>query len=134
MHPIANAIGAPADTSIVNPLTERFDTIQRQLKQSTETLDAIHQQLSNPAEGKALDERINQVAQLTLHVVATLGQTDSRLGEFADRLADTQAKCDHLKNKTNLSIVIVQRCVVLLIAWMAVGQISLCRNSYRNLS
>ncbi len=131
---IASSLGARVDTSMVGPPLERLEALQHQLKQSTEMIDAIREQLGNTAEGRALDERINQVAQLAVRVVATLGQTDSRLGKFADRLADAQAKGECLKSKTHLYIVIAQICAFLLIAWMAVGQISLCRNSWKTFS
>jgi hypothetical protein len=128
---VATSLGARVDTSMVDTLLERLAALQRQLKQSTETIDAIHEQLAKTADGKALDERINQVAQLALRVVATLGQTDSRLGEFSDRLADTQGKGERLKNKTDLYITIAQISAFLLVAWMTAGQISLYRSGWK---
>ena len=62
-----------------------------QLKQATETVDAIRERLAQAAEGETLEERISRFAQLALRVVATLGEIDSRLGQFADGFVATQA-------------------------------------------
>ena len=130
---IGSSLGAPVDAALVDPLLERLGALRRQLKQSTETIDGIREHLATTAEGKSLEERINQIAQLALRLVATLGEIDSRLGQFADRLADTQTKGQHLKKKTHFYIVTAEICAVLLIAWMAAGQVSLCRHGWRNL-
>ncbi len=131
---IASSLGAHVDTSMLEPLLERLDALQRQLKQSTETIDTIRERLSKIGEGKISDERINQVTQLVLRIVATLSQMDSRLGEFADRLVDTQAGGERLKSKTRIYIITALIGATLIIVWMAAGQISLCRNGLRNLS
>ena len=131
---IASSVGAPVDASMVDPLLERFDVLQRQLKQATETIDAIGEQLGKTADAKALDERIDQVAQFSLRVAVTLGQTDSHLADFAGRIADLQSKAERSENKTRLYIVTAQMCAFLLIAWIVAGQISLCRNGWKALS
>jgi hypothetical protein len=129
---IASALGAPVDAKLVDPLLEKLGALRSQLEQSTETVDGIRERMAKAAEGEALEERFNQFAQLARRVVVTLGEIDSRLGESADRLADTQTKRQHLKAKTHSYIVTAEICAVVLITWMAAGQVSLCRHGWKD--
>jgi hypothetical protein len=129
---IASSLGAPVDAASVDPLLEKLGALRSRLEQSTETVDGIREHLANAAEGEALDERFNQVAQLALRVVVMLGEIDSRLGESADRIADFQNKGHDLKSKTHSYIVAAEICAVLLIVWMAAGQFSLCRHGWND--
>jgi len=126
---IARSLGAPADVAVVDPLMEKLAVVRRQLQQSTETVDAIRARM---AEGDTLEERLRQVAQLTLRVVATFSEIDSRLGEFADGLAGTRARVEHHRNQTHNYILAAQIGAFLLILWMAAGQASLARR-YRSI-
>ena len=131
---IAGSLGAPVDAALINTLLDRLGSLRRQLKQSTETVDAIREHVAATAEGKTSEERISQLAQLSLRMVATLGEVDSRLGEFADRLSAAQTEGQRLESKTHFYIVTAHVCVVILIAWMAAGQVSLCRQGWKNLA
>jgi hypothetical protein len=102
------------------------------LKQSIEAVDRIREGVGKTVAGAALEERMGHVAQLLLRVVVTLGEIDSRLAECAVRLAGTQTKAQHLRSKTHFRIVTAEICAVLLIAWMAAGQVSLCRYGWKD--
>ena len=129
---MGSSLGAPVDVALVDPLIEKLGTLRQQLKQSIETVDGVRERIAKTAEGEALEERNRRVAQLLLRVVATLGEIDSRLGESAVRLAGIQTKVQHLKSKTHFCIVTAETCAVLLIMWMAAGQVSLCRHGWRD--
>ena len=75
---IASSLDAPVDAEFVDPLLETLAEMRHKLKQSTETVDAIREHLAKTANGEALEDRIAQIAQLALRVVATLGEIDSR--------------------------------------------------------
>jgi len=126
---IARSLGASRDVAVVDPLLEKLGAVRTKVQQSTETVDAIRERMAAAAEGPSLEERIRQVAQLALRVVATLGDIDSRLGEFADGFASARAKVEHLKNQTHRYIVAAQIGALLLILWMAVGQAALMYRS-----
>lgn len=128
----ANSLGAPVDTALVDPLLERLGTLRNQLQQSAETVDGIGERIPKAIDAEPPDERFNQIAQLTGRAVVTLGEMDSRLGESADRLADLQTRGQQLKSKTHAYIVTAEICATLLVAWMAAGQISLCRHGWKN--
>jgi len=128
---IARSLGAPADVSVVDPLLERLGAVRGKVQQSAETVDAIRERMAAAAEGPSLEERIRQVAQLALRVVATLSDIGSRLGEFADGLAGARATVEHRKIQTHRYIIAGQLGALLLILWMAAGQVTLAR-SYRS--
>jgi hypothetical protein len=76
---------------------------------------------------KPPEERIKQAAQLTLRVIASLGSLDSRLEEFAVRLSVAQNQLQGFKTGIKWRIQVATIGVTLLIVWMAVGQLALCR-------
>ena len=116
-----------ADGANVDALLERLDVVRSQLKQSTETVGAIRERLARTSEGMTREERIRQVAQLALRLLATLGEIDSRLEQFADGLEERQTRVQQLKRQTHTYIVAAQISAGLLIAWMAAGQVCLWR-------
>ena len=128
---MARSLGSSADQANVNPLLERLEGVRGQLKQASAAVDAIREQLASAAEGATLEERIKRAAQLALRVLATVGEIDSHLGQVADGLIERQARVQQLKRQTHVYIVAAQVCLLLLIAWMAAGQVSLWRYSWR---
>jgi hypothetical protein len=128
----ANSLGAPVDASLVEPLLEKFGALRSQLQQSVEAVDGIGERMAKSTEDEAPDERFNQIARLALRAVDTLSQMDSRLEDSADRLVDLQTRAQQLKSKTHACIVAAEMCAVLLIAWMAAGQVSLCRHGWKD--
>jgi hypothetical protein len=106
---------------------EKLGELRRQLKQSTEAIDSIRETMAKAAMGEPLDEKIAQLAQFAVRLVATLSQIDTRLQQFVDRLSDTQTRGQNLKSKTYFYIITAGICAVLFVAWMAAGQIFMCR-------
>jgi len=92
------------------------------LETSTEMIDGIRERAAEVTAGESREERIDQAVQLTLRVVATLTELDSRLGESADRLLEVQSKAQRQHSKTHRQIVVAKIGVLLLIAWMGIGQ------------
>jgi hypothetical protein len=124
---VGSSLGAPVDAELVDPLLEQLGEVRGRLQQATETVDGIRERVTETAEEDGLDGRIDELAQLALRVVATLGEVDSRLGESVDKLEDAQTKAQQLEAKTRSYIVTMEICAVVLIAWMMAGQVCLCR-------
>ena len=124
---LGNSLGAPVDPSSVEPLIGKLANLRSQLTRATETVERIQQRAAETAEGEPRKDRMEQAVQLALRAVATLGEIDSRLGESVDRLSETQTK----GSRTHAYIFAAQIGSVLLIAWMAVGQICLCRSGWQ---
>ena len=123
---MGNSLGAPVDPELVSPLIEKLSKLRSQLGQATETVDGIHQRVTEISEGESREQRMEQAVQLALRAVATLSEIDSRLGESSDRLSETRTKGQQLKSSTQSYILAAQIGAALLIAWMALGQVSLC--------
>jgi len=127
---LGKSLGAPVDVTLVDPLLENLGSLRSQLKQSTETVDTIRELAAEITEGDSREERIEQAIQLILRVAMTLTKLDSRLGESAERLSGIQSKAQHQKSKTHRRIMAAIICVLLLITWMGVGQVSLCLHGW----
>ena len=121
---LGNSLGVPVEAAMVDTLLTKLADLRTQLQESTETVDTISERAAQfDADNK--EERREQVANLVLRVVATLSELDSRLGESAAELDQTRSEVRNLKARA-LSYLVVARIVVLiLIGWMAAGQISL---------
>jgi hypothetical protein len=133
---MASSLGAPVDTELVGPLIEKLAKLRSQLGQATETVDGIHERVAEVSDDKSREEKREQAVQLALRAVATLSEIDSRLGESSDRLSETRTKGKQLKSRTHSYILTARIGAVLLLAWMAIGQFSLCRsgwNAYRKI-
>ncbi len=83
---LGSSIGAPVDDALAEPLLERLASLRSQLQKASEMVAGIRSRAAAIAKGASLEERIHQAVQLALRVVATLGESDSRLGEFADEI------------------------------------------------
>ena len=127
----ASSLGVSTDATNVDALLERLESVRSQLEQSSESVGAIRERMAEAAEGPTLGERISQVAQLAVRVWATLGEIDSHLGRFAEGLVERQTNARQLKRRAHLYIVAAQVSAVLLIAWMAAGQVCLWRQGWR---
>jgi hypothetical protein len=128
---MGSSLGAPVDAELVDSLLEQLGEVRGRLQQTTETVDGIRERVTKATEDEGLEGRIDELAQLALRVVATLGEVDSRLGESADKVADAQTKAQQLNSKTHSYLVIMGICAVLLIAWMMAGQVALCRLGWK---
>ncbi len=127
---LARSMGASAEPTLLDPLLDRLAGLRRQITQSTETVGAIRERVDRAAAGETLEDRVSRLAQLTLRVVATLSEIDTRIGDFADRFTDARARSRDLEHRTHRYIVRNTIYGLLLIAWMAVGQIFLARHGW----
>jgi hypothetical protein len=124
---VANSLGASADVTLVDPLLEKLGALRQQLKEPIDTVDAFRGRIADIADGESLEERLTQFAQLALRVVATLSDIDSRVGQLAERFVAARTNGQQMKDRIHDYIVVGQIGAALLAAWMAVGQILLCR-------
>jgi hypothetical protein len=128
---LGSSLGAPVDPELVDPLIDKLSKLRSQLGQATETVDGIHQRVAEISEGESREEKREQAVQLAVRAVATLSDIDSRLGESSNRLSETRTKGQQLKSRTHAYILAARIGAALLIAWMALGQICLCRSGWQ---
>ena len=124
---IGASTNAPAVTTSVDQLVEEIASLRGQLAEVLEFVNKIHDRVAEAGEEKSAEERTEQVVQIILRVVATLGIIDSRLEKTADKLSLTQSHLQELKTGTQWWIFVITIGVTLLILLMAAGQVALCR-------
>jgi len=117
--------GAPSETTPIDQLLSEITSLRGQLAGATKIIADIHDRLAEAND--APPERIEQLAQIALPVVATLGSVDSRLNNLSDRLSAAQSRLQDLKTRSWRWILMVTVAVTLLIVLMAAGQVALCR-------
>lgn len=127
MLSIGASTNVPAVTTSVDQLMEEIASLRGQLAEVLEFVNRIHDRVAEAGEEKSAEERTEQVVQIILRVVATLGTIDSRLEKTADRLLVTQGHFQELKTGTQWWIFVITIGVTLLILLMAAGQVALCR-------
>jgi len=130
---MGQSLGAPVDAEVFAPLLEKLSTLREGLEQTTDRVAGISQHAAGIKEGEPIQDRVKQAMDLLIKVVATLTELDSRLGESADKLAELQADGQQLKAKTHWYIFLARLGAMLLIAWMAVGQVFMCRYGAKQL-
>lgn len=82
----------------------------------TETVEEIRHGAARLAADEPREDRLAQVVQLVVRVVATLPEIDDRLGRAADQNSAAQTDAQRLKSKTHFWIVLGQVIAVLVIA------------------
>ena len=113
------------------PSFEQFITeiasLRAKLAEATKIVAGIHERLVATTDEKSPGEKIEQAAQLTVRVAATVGSIESRLQNTVGRLSDAQSQVHESKKGIRRWIRAAAIGVVLLILLMAAGQIALCR-------
>lgn len=128
----SQALGSAADATVVDPWLDRLGVLRGNLNEAAATVDALRDRVDRAAEGETLQERVSRLAELGLRVVATLGDIDSRLGQVADGLAAAQTRGQQARDRTHRYILAAQLCALILLAWMAAGQVFLGRYGWTN--
>ena len=123
---IRNSAGAAVGTDSVDRLLEEIASLRGQLAEATESVERVREHVDEASEGQSSEERIDHAIELALRVVATLSSIDLRLANFEYRLSETQGEAHLWETDTLRWILIANIGISLVIAWMAVGQISVC--------
>ena len=89
---VASSLGAQVDTTSFDTLLENLTRLRSQVEHATESVDGIRARAADTTEDATREDRIEQAVQLALRVVVTFGEMDAHLGEFADKISETQAK------------------------------------------
>jgi hypothetical protein len=124
---MGRSLGAPLDVEMVDPLMEKIQLLRDRMKNTTEFVDDIHQTVVGLKDDESGQQRTKKALELLLRVVATLTEVDSRLDESAGRFAEIQSGGKQLQARTNWYILLSKLASYLLIGWMAVGQVFMCR-------
>jgi hypothetical protein len=127
------SIGAPVDAGFGSVLSDELASVQSQLAEATEFVEKFHERIAGVDEEELRQEHISRAVELALRAIATLSSIDARLTKFANRLSTTRENLEGLKVKTRTRIRVVAIAGSLLMAWMAIGQVALCRVAWTGL-
>jgi len=125
---LANSIGAPVNTGSIESLLEMLASLKGHVEQVTADVGRLRDRSAETAQGDFSDDRVGELVQLIRRVVATFSQIDARLGEFAVALGEVKVRGQHLESRTHRYILMAQAGALLLIAWIAAGQVCLVRH------
>jgi len=123
----------PGKTPSVDRLLEELAAVRAQLTDATGAVAHIHERIAAAGEEQSAGERIQQAAQFTVRLAATLGLLDSRLEQFADRISDAQSQLQQLKSTAQWWLQLTSIGVTLVILLMAAGQVAMCRLAWNGL-
>jgi hypothetical protein len=130
---LGNSLGAPIDKALFEEILERLTLLGGNMEQVLETTKGIQEFLSQ-ADAPELQKDIQiRATQLVVRILLTMSEIDIRLGESANRLWEMQRNAEQMKVQTRYSITLVTVGCLLLIVWMAMGQVLLGRYGWKKI-
>jgi hypothetical protein len=130
---LVESIGVPAKSQAAGRLMGELASLRTQLTQTMDAVGRIAERTSELGDEKPRKERLDQVVQIAVKAVATLGSMESRLANARDRLSELRTWTQDLETRVHRWLLIGAIGVSLLIAWMAAGQYFLCRHGWKQL-
>jgi hypothetical protein len=128
---LAALLGIRENDSPPTALREHFEATRTRLHQATTTLVEIRRRVDDIADAGQISERRQQAIQLSLRVVATVSNLDERMADAANRIDEAQSWARESKTKTRNWIIAGQIAASAILAWLGLGQESLCLLAYR---
>ncbi|UUO04673.1 hypothetical protein M4951_14885 [Blastopirellula sp. J2-11] len=122
----SQSLGVSAKTDSVQNLIQEIEAIQEQLRQGIETAKNITHRAAEAGEGKLTADRSDQIAQLVVRVVATLGIVDARIQAIENHLANFESALKDAQQKLIRWVNLAAIGATAIFAWMAAGQCALC--------
>jgi hypothetical protein len=128
---MASAIGTEIDGDSVDGVIEAIASLRKQLGEAIGFVQGLHDHTTGI--DVASGDHFQQVVQLALRAVGTLGSIDARIGEFQARLGETQEKSQALLVRSLRWVTASTIATIALLVWMAAGQIALSYLAWRTL-
>lgn len=124
---VANKAGASVDAGAVDQLLEDVQSLRSRLQGARELVDRLRDETGQDGEAGVVRQRLEQAAKLALRVIAALDIVQSRLRQFAARIEQTQRELQDVESRILARIRTAAILLTLLLLWMLVGQLALCR-------
>lgn len=122
------SLGAPFTGEMVAALLEKLTALRTRLGEASTAVAELRTQAAGPT----LAERRQELVQFAARLLATLGEIDTHLAELTARLAEMQTSANNLQARTHTKIALAKYAILALLAWLGVGQVSLCLQARRN--
>jgi hypothetical protein len=122
---LAQGLGARVDPASTDEVLELLASLRGSVQQAEGAVDGVRG-FATPG-GESVGDRLTRVAKLLARILLTLSEVDRRLDDLAARLAAARADARQLKTRTSTAIVLGAGVCYGLLAWVAAGQVALCR-------
>jgi len=123
----------PGETPSIDQLIEELASVRAQLAEATQFVANIRARIVAAGEEQSAPDRIQQAAQFSVRLAATLGLLDTRLEQFDGRISASQSQLQHLKSRTQWWLRLASIGLTFLILLMASGQVAMCRLAWNGL-
>jgi hypothetical protein len=123
------SLGAPLTGELVAALLEKLTALRNRLGEASAVVADLRTNAADLAAGPTLAERRQRLAQFAARLLVTLGEVDTHLAELTTRLADLETNADNLQARTHTKIALAKYALLALLAWLALGQVSLCEHA-----
>jgi hypothetical protein len=122
---IAASSGAATDPARIDGLIEDQMDLRAKIDEAEEAAARIREWTTEKNDVEPAGRRIELVVELAVRVAATLGTVDSRMDKLTDRLSRAKEELQESTAKTIQRIRLATIAVMLLILWLAAGQVAL---------
>jgi hypothetical protein len=119
---LAGDAGAQVQPDLLDEVLGHIGELRGAAQQASETVEDVRQF----ATGEGGESRLARALHAAGRILVTITELDTRLGKVALRLSDLRTRADELKAKTHRRIVVTRIVSLVLVAWMAAGQVGLC--------
>ncbi len=121
---LGNSIGVSLDPASIEVVLEKITSLRSTLQQTERAIDEIRE-FTAKNEGESEENRLSGVTKLFGRLVATIGEIDSRLDDYATQLSELQTVARQWKTTTSGYILVTRIVCYGLLAWIAAGQAAL---------
>lgn len=120
-------LGLAIDASVVDPLLERLVVLTGELDDAVAATETLGERLGERPQDEPNRGRLGQIAEVVAKLLATFGVVDSHIAALGTRLSDSQAAIIQFNATVRTRLLTVAVCATVFLAWMASGQLCLCR-------
>ena len=119
------------DLKGASELTATIRSTRQSLANASERLADVQQVLAEIRQKRDVDVNLEQVAKLSLGIVAKLDVVQEQLAAFRSRLDETRSRLGQLQGRIRMWIFAAQWLILLLIGWGGAGQYCLLLQGWR---
>jgi hypothetical protein len=123
--------GAPVDRVSLENVLEELMSIQGKLQETEQSINGVHEFMLNRMD-ESEENRFSRVVKLLSRTELAVGAIDTRLEASLSRLSQIQTDAQQLKARIGNYILLATIGGYLILAWIAVGQVALCKCGWKN--
>jgi chromosome segregation ATPase len=121
---LGQAFGARMDPASFDDLLEKLESVRSKLQDVEQSVHKVHGLVTDKEDEAS---RLARAVKLLGRTLATISELDTRLDEAANRIGALRTDATELKTRTSSLISWTAIACWTILAWIAAGQIALCR-------